>query len=256
MSYMAARKILVVEDDESLRRVMQVQLEKAGHKTAVAMDASQALEVLNRDAQDVLITDLNLPGMSGLELLKRVRTEHPETVTIVVTAYGTVTSAVDAMKAGAYDYVMKPVHSYELKVLVDRVLENKRLVEEVQVLRNNIDGKYGFESNVGHSPVLLRVLEAAARVANTSATVLIRGETGTGKEMLAKSIHHNSPRRDKPFVTINCGAIPRELLESELFGHVRGAFTGAVTHKVGKVEAAEGGTVFWTRSARCLPIYK
>jgi len=241
---MAARKILVVEDDESLRRVMQVQLEKAGHKTAVAVDASQALEVLNHEAQDVVITDLNLPGISGLELLKRVRTEHPETVTIVVTAYGTVTSAVDAMKAGAYDYVMKPVHSYELKVLVDRVLENKRLVEEVQVLRSSIDGKYGFETNVGHSPALLRVLEAAARVAHTSATVLIRGETGTGKEMLAKAIHHNSPRRDRPFVTINCGAIPRELLESELFGHVRGSFTGAVTHKVGKVESAEGGTVF------------
>src|SRR3954471_2465215 len=241
---MRLRKILVVEDDESLRRVMQVQLEKAGHKTAVAANANQALEVLNHEAQDVVITDLNLPGISGLELLKRVRTEHPETVTIVVTAYGTVTSAVDAMKAGAYDYVMKPVHSYELKVLVDRVLENKRLVEEVRTLRSSIDGKYGFESNVGHSPALLRVLESAARVAHTNATVLIRGETGTGKEMLARAIHHNSGRREKPFVTINCGAIPRELLESELFGHVRGAFTGAVTHKVGKVESAEGGTVF------------
>lgn len=241
---MALRKVLVVEDDESLRRVMQVQLEKAGHKATVAAEAGQALEILNREAQDVLITDLNLPGISGLELLKRVRTEHPETVTIVVTAYGTVTSAVDAMKAGAYDYVMKPVHSYELKVLVDRVLENKRLVEEVQGLRSTIDGKYGFESTVGHSPALLRVLDAAARVAHTSATVLIRGETGTGKELLAKAIHHNSPRRGKPFVTINCGAIPRELLESELFGHVRGAFTGAVTHKTGKVESAEGGTVF------------
>src|SRR3954462_1906168 len=163
---MRLRKILVVEDDESLRRVMQFQLEKAGHKTAVAANANQALEVLDHDAQDVVITDLNLPGMSGLELLKKVRAEHPETVTIVVTAYGTVASAVDAMKAGAYDYVMKPVHSYELNVLVDRVLENKRLVEEVQVLRSTIDGKYGFESNVGHSPVLLRVLEAAARVAH------------------------------------------------------------------------------------------
>src|SRR3954447_5356701 len=241
---MAARKILLVEDDESLRRVMQVQLEKAGHKTAVAVDASQALEVLNHEAQDVVITDLNLPGISGLELLKKVRTEHPETVTIVVTAYGTVTSAVDAMKAGAYDYVMKPVHSYELKVLVDRLIENKRLVEEVQGLRSSIDRKYGFESNVGHSPALLRVLESAARVAHTNATVLIRGETGTGKEMLARAIHHNSGRREKPFVTINCGAIPRELLESELFGHVRGAFTGAVTHKAGKVESAEGGSVF------------
>lgn len=236
--------ILVVEDDESLRRVMQVQLERAGYKTNVAGDVPQALEILQQERQDVVISDLNLPGLSGLDLLKKIRAEHPETATIIVTAYGTVTTAVDAMKAGAYDYLMKPVHPYELKALVARALENQRLIEEVGTLRRSIDQKFGFENIIGHSPALTRVLESASRVAQTNATVLIRGETGTGKELLAKAIHLNSPRRDRMFVTINCGAIPRELLESELFGHVKGAFTGALSHKKGRVEMADGGTVF------------
>jgi two-component system NtrC family response regulator len=241
---MRVNAILVVEDDESLRRVMQVQLEKAGHKTAIAGDVPQALEILQRERQDLVISDLNLPGSSGLDLLRRIRAEYPETTTIIVTAYGTVTTAVDAMKAGAYDYLMKPVHPYELKTLVDRALENQRLIEEVRTLRSSIDQKFGFENIVGRSPALTHVLESAARVAQTNATVLIRGETGTGKELLAKAIHLNSSRRDHMFVTINCGAIPRELLESELFGHVKGAFTGALNHKKGKVEMADGGTVF------------
>jgi two-component system NtrC family response regulator len=241
---MRAGTILVVEDDESLRRVMQVQLEKAGYKTTVAGDVSQALEVLQQEKQDIVISDLNLPGSSGLELLKRIRAEYPDTTTIIVTAYATVTTAVDAMKAGAYDYLTKPVQPYELNALVARALENQRLAEEVHTLRRAIDQKFGFENIVGQSPALMRVLESASRVAQTNATILIRGETGTGKEVLAKAIHVNSARRDRPFLIINCGAIPRELLESELFGHVRGAFTGALTHKKGKVEMADGGTVF------------
>ncbi|HEY7304965.1 MAG TPA: sigma-54 dependent transcriptional regulator [Bryobacteraceae bacterium] len=241
---MRAGTVLVVEDDESLRRVMQVQLEKEGYKTAVAGDVPQALEVLQQEKQDVVISDLNLPGSSGLELLKRIRVEYPETTTIIVTAYATVTTAVDAMKAGAYDYLTKPVQPYELNALVARALEKQRLAEEVQALRRTIDQKFGFENIIGQSPALMRVLEAAARVAQTNATILIRGETGTGKELLAKAIHLNSARRDRAFVIINCGAIPRELLESELFGHVKGAFTGALSHKKGKVEMADGGTVF------------
>jgi two-component system NtrC family response regulator len=223
---------------------MQVQLEKEGYKTAVAGDVPQALEVLQQEKQDVVISDLNLPGSSGLELLKRIRVEYPETTTIIVTAYATVTTAVDAMKAGAYDYLTKPVQPYELNALVARALEKQRLAEEVQALRRTIDQKFGFENIIGQSPALMRVLEAAARVAQTNATILIRGETGTGKELLAKAIHLNSARRDRAFVIINCGAIPRELLESELFGHVKGAFTGALSHKKGKVEMADGGTVF------------
>jgi DNA-binding NtrC family response regulator len=241
---MKTGKVLVVEDDESLRRVMQVQLERAGYKTAVSGDVPEALEILRLETQDVVITDLNLPGMSGLDLLKRIRAEYPETATIMVTAFGTVESAVDAMKAGAYDYLTKPVHPYELKALISRVLEKQHLTEEVRILRSSIDRKFGFENITGHSPALMHVLESAARVAQTDATVLIRGETGTGKELVAKAIHLNSPRRDRLFVTINCGAIPRDLLESELFGHVKGAFTGALTHKKGKIEIADGGTVF------------
>jgi two-component system NtrC family response regulator len=241
---MRVGKILVVEDDESLRRVMQVQLEKAGYKTAVAGDVPEALEILRLETQDVVISDLSLPGLSGLDLLNRVRAEYPHTVTVMVTAFGTVGSAVEAMKAGAYDYLTKPVHPYELRTLIGRVLEKQSLVEEIGTLRSSIDQKFGFENITGHSPALMHTLESAARVAQTDATVLIRGETGTGKELLAKAIHFNSPRRDRFFSTINCGAIPRDLLESELFGHMKGAFTGALTHKKGKIEIADGGTVF------------
>jgi two-component system NtrC family response regulator len=182
--------------------------------------------------------------VSGLELLKTVRAEYPETTVVLMTAFGTVETAVKAMKSGAYDYLTKPLHPYELKALINRALERSRLIDEVRMLRSSIDRKYGFEDILGRSNGLLHVLDEAAHVASTDATILIRGETGTGKELLAKAIHFNSPRRERPFVIINCGAIPRELLESELFGHVRGAFTGALTHKKGKVEAAEGGTVF------------
>jgi two-component system NtrC family response regulator len=228
----------------NLRRVMQAQIERVGCKVSVAGDVPEALEILNADAQDLVISDLNLPGQSGLDLLKIVRAQSPETTFVLITAYGSVETAVGAMKAGAYDYLCKPVHPYELRLLVNRVMERSRLIEEVKTLRGSVDRKYGFEDIIGQSKSLLRVLDAVAQVAPSDATVLIRGETGTGKELLARAIHFNSHRRNRPFVVINCGAIPRELLESELFGHVRGAFTGALTHRKGKVEMAEGGTVF------------
>ena len=237
-------RILVVEDDQIMRHATRVHLEKEGYETAAASDVSQALEILKASPHDLVITDLNLPGPSGLELLKRIRAEYPETPVIVITGYGTVETAVDAMKSGAYDYLAKPVHAYELKTLVNRALERRKLVEEVRSLRGAIDQKFGFESIIGRSGALMQVLDSAARVAQTDATVLVLGETGTGKELLAKAIHFNSPRRRRPFSVINCGAIPRDLLESELFGYVKGAFTGAVTHKKGKIEAADGGTVF------------
>ena len=241
---MGIGRILVVEDDESLRRVTQAQLEKCGYETAVACDVPEALEKLESEPRDLIITDLNLPGASGLELLKQVRLDYPETTVVVVTAYGTIETAVEAMKSGAYDYITKPVHPDELRAVVNRVLERRQLIEEVRVLRSSLDQKYGFENIIGRSSALLQVLDSASRVAHTDATVLILGETGTGKELLAKAIHFNSLRRERPFVVINCGAIPAELLESELFGHVKGSFTGAMTHKKGKVEMAEGGTLF------------
>jgi DNA-binding NtrC family response regulator len=237
-------RILVVEDDESLRRVTQSQLERSGHETSVAVDVGQALDMLRKEPQDLVLSDLNLPDFSGMELLKRVRAEYPDTAVIIITAYGTVETAVEAIKCGAYDYITKPVHPDELKALVNRALEHHRLIEEVRTLRGAIDRKFGFENIIGSSGTLMQVLDSAASVAHTDATVLILGETGTGKELLAKAIHAYSPRSQRPFVIISCGSIPRELLESELFGHIKGSFTGAYTHKKGKVELADGGTVF------------
>jgi two-component system NtrC family response regulator len=236
--------ILIVEDDENLRQVTKIQLDRAGYHTTAATDVPQALAFLSRSPVDLVITDMNLPGQSGLDLLKKIRSDYPETPVVIFTGYGTVATAVDAMKLGAFDYLTKPVHPYELKALVNRALERRRLLEEVSTLRSNIDRKFGFENFVGHSSGLLEVLDAASRAAHTDATVLIRGETGTGKDLLAKAIHFNSARAKKPFVVINCGAISHDLLESELFGYVKGAFTGAFVHKKGKVETADGGTLF------------
>jgi DNA-binding NtrC family response regulator len=237
-------RILVVEDDDTLRRVTQLHLEKKGYSTAAAGDAIQALKVLESQHQDLVLSDLHLPGMSGLELLKTIRAKYPETEVVMITAFGTVVTAVEAMKFGAYDYVTKPIHLYELSALVDRVFERVQLIEEIQLLRKNLDEKYGFDNVIGRSKAFLNILDQAARVAPSGATVLIQGETGTGKEVLAKCIHFTSLRREQPFVTINCAAIPKDLMESELFGHLRGSFTGALAHKKGKVEMADRGTLF------------
>jgi len=240
---MPAEKILIVEDDETLRNVMQLQLKKLGYETASAPNAEQALDILQKLPQDLIIADLNLPGMSGIELLKKIHSEYLGAAVIVMTAYATIQSAVEAMRCGAYDYITKPIEPYDLKAVVSRALDHHRLIDEVQVLRSCLDQKYGFENIIGSSGRLMHALDIAARVAPTDATVLIHGETGTGKELVAKSIHFQSARKDRPFVTINCAAIPRELLESELFGYVKGAFTGAITHKKGKAEIADGGTM-------------
>jgi two-component system NtrC family response regulator len=237
-------RILVVEDDDNLRRVTHAQLERCGYETSVAADAASALAFLEAQPVDLVLCDLNLPKMSGLELLSRIRSEYPDTSVVIITAFGTIETAVAAIKAGAYDYITKPVLPEALRALVNRVMERHRLIEEVSLLRSVFDDKSGFDHIVGRSSALLDVLDSASRVATTDATVLILGETGTGKELIARAIHLNSPRRDRPFVVINCGAIPAELLESELFGHVKGSFTGAFSHKKGKVEMAERGTVF------------
>jgi len=240
---MSSGRLLIVEDDEGLRQVLHIQLEHEGYETRSASSAEEALPILEKFPHQLVITDLNLPGASGIDLLKRVRLEYPETAVIVMTAFATVQTAVEAMKTGAYDYITKPIHPYELKALVKRSMDHCRLLEEVQVLRSCLDRKYGFEEIVGSSPNLLECLDVAARTAPTDATVLIYGETGTGKELVAKAVHFLSNRSEYPFITINCGAIPRELLESELFGHVKGSFTGALAHKKGKVEMADGGTI-------------
>ena len=241
---MSAEPVLIVEDDESLRLIVHTQLEKLGYVTTSANNAEQALEILGQTRHGLVITDLQLPGMSGIELLKRIQIDFAGLPVIVVTAFGTVQSAVNAMKAGAYDYITKPIHGYELNALVKCALNQHRLMNEVEKTRNGPHQNDGFDQISGTSDSLKRALDTAARVAPTDATVLILGETGTGKELLAKAIHLRSCRRERAFVTVSCGAIPKELLESELFGYTKGSFTGAVAHKKGKVEIADGGTLF------------
>jgi len=237
-------RILVVDDDDNLRWVLKTQLEDMGYAVSTAENGEDAFVAIEKDPPALVLTDLKMPGLSGMELVDRIRSEYPEVPSVIITAFGTIQSAVQAMRAGAYDYLTKPIDFEELALVVHRVLEHFRLVAEVRDLRASLDRKYGFENIIGHSEALLSLLDTAARAAQSESTILIHAETGTGKELLARAIHFNSRRREKPFITINCGAIPRELLESELFGHVKGSFTGAVAHKAGKVEMADRGTLF------------
>jgi two-component system NtrC family response regulator len=223
---------------------MQLQLEEAGYEVITASSAEEAITLADDQSPALVITDLKMPRSSGMDVLNSIRSEHPETTVVMITAFGSVQTAVEAMRSGAYDYITKPIDFQQLVLTVNRALEHQRLVEEVRILRSALDEKYGFESIIGHSRALLRVLEVASRVAQRDSTVLVRGETGTGKELLARAIHQNSRRKQQPFVTINSGAIPKELLESELFGYTKGSFTGAVAPKRGKVEMADGGTLF------------
>lgn len=241
---MSTPHILVVDDDASVQRVLRLQLEEAGYRVSAAGDAGAAEAILERERPKLVITDLMMPGTSGLDLLQHIKAGDVDTTVIIITAFGSVETAVSAMRSGAYDYITKPIDYDALILAVNRALERQNLLEEVRTLRSALDQRYGFENILGHSKALLRVLEMASRVAQHDSTVLIQGETGTGKELLARAIHHNSRRRNKPFATINCGAIPRELLEAELFGFMRGAFTGAHTAKPGKIEVADGGTLF------------
>ena len=240
---MKQNQILVVDDDSSLRRVMKMQLEEAGYEVSLASDGEEAWKMLQEEEPPLVITDLRMPT-TGLELLGRMTKQGLQTTVIVVTAFGTIETAVEAMRLGAYDYVTKPLDFEALVLVVHRAMERQKLIEEVRTLRSALDQRYGFEGIVGHSKGLLHVLNQAARVAQRDATILIQGETGTGKELVARAIHHNSRRGNRPFVSINCGAIPRDLVESELFGYVRGAFTGALANKSGRIESADGGTLF------------
>src|ERR1700761_8289901 len=240
---MRRNHILVVDDDSSLRRVMKMQLEEAGYEVSLAADGDEAWKMLREVEPQLIITDLKMPT-TGLELLGRVSQEGIQTTVIVLPAFVSIEPAVEAMKMGAYDYVTKPIDFEALVLIVHRAMERQNLIEEVRTLRSALDQRYGFSGIVGHSKGFLRVLDQAARVSQRHSTVLIQGETGTGKELVARAIHHNSRRSSGPFIAVNCGAIPRDLVESELFGYVRGAFTGAVTNKSGRFEAADGGTLF------------
>lgn len=237
-------KVLIVDDDTSLRRVLEYNLVEEGYDVVTAPEGIEGLRLFRERLPDLVITDLKMPGIDGFELLKTVKDEAPETQVVVITAFGAVETAVEAMKAGAYDYITKPFNRDELKLTVRKALQVKGLVRENRELREELSDRKEFHSIIGSSPEMEQVFQIVRKVADTEATVLVTGESGTGKELVARAIHTGSSRKNKPFVAINCAAIPRDLLESELFGHVRGAFTGAVRDKVGKFQMADGGTIF------------
>jgi len=236
--------VLVVDDDASLRRILEYNLEREGYAVASASTGMEALAKLKSKKFDLVLTDIKMPGMDGMDLLKKIRSNHPEVQVIVITAFGTIEMAVEAMKAGAFEYVTKPYNRDELKISVAKALRVKGLEEENTRLKKELSSKYGFENMIGDSPAMQKVFRIIEKVAETDAPVLITGESGAGKELVAKAIHYRGMGADRPFVAVNCAAIPKDLLESELFGHKKGAFTGAIKDRAGKFEIASGGTLF------------
>ncbi len=239
----ATSTILVAENEDSLRLTLSMLLRRAGYAVRDAPHGQAALEVLAKEPVDLVITDLRMEPVDGLEVLRAVKASSPQTEVLVLTGFGSIESAVEAMKLGAFEYLTKPFDREEMLLTVAKALERKSLLSEVRQLRAQVQERYAFGNIIGPSPRMQKVLDLVARVAESDATVLIEGESGTGKELVARALHHASRRRAGPFVAVNCGALPEPLLESELFGHVKGSFTGATMHKKGLFEEASGGTI-------------
>ncbi|OGW62450.1 MAG: Fis family transcriptional regulator [Nitrospirae bacterium RBG_16_64_22] len=237
-------RLLVVDDEESQRTLMEITLRKEGYQVDTAADGGQALELIRTVPYDVVLTDIKMPRADGIEVLKTAKEVSPETVVIMITAYASHETAVEAMKLGAKDYIPKPFKVVEIKAKIRSALEERALRAENRVLRQEISQRAGSRDFVGKSPGMQKIFELIEKVAEGRSTVLISGESGTGKELVARAIHAGSGRKDRPFVGINCGAVPENLLESELFGHMKGSFTGAVANKDGLFEVADGGTLF------------
>jgi DNA-binding NtrC family response regulator len=237
-------RVVIIDDEVNAAQALETLLREDGYEVAVAHDARSGLLILEKEDPDVVLTDLRMPGMDGLELLTKVKEIRPATMVVLMTAYGTVKTAVKAMKLGAEDYLSKPIDVEELEVVLQKTVERKRLLEETQSLRARLDEKYRFDNIVGESPEMLSVFKTIRQVAPSNASILLLGESGTGKELFAQSIHQNSPRKNRPFIKVACAALPETLLESELFGHEKGSFTGAVYARAGRFEAADGGTLF------------
>ncbi|MHC4476604.1 MAG: sigma-54-dependent transcriptional regulator [Planctomycetota bacterium] len=237
-------RLLVVDDEEIVRESLRDWLSSVGYKVVTAKCADEALEIIKAKKIKIMIADLIMPGINGIELMKQARTIVPTISTVIITAHGTIQTAIDAIREGAYDYIEKPFCPEKVELLIRNLVEHHNLVEENITLRQKIEDRYSFDGIIAKSPRMMKVFELIKTVAPTSATVLITGQSGTGKEVVARAIHRQSHRHDKPFIVTSCAALPETLLESELFGYEKGSFTGAVERRIGKFEAADKGTLF------------
>jgi len=237
-------RILIVDDEQSMREMLSIMLRKEGYDVLTAANGEMALNVLQNEIFDLVITDVRMGQVDGIEVLRAVKELSPETVVIMITAYASTETAVDAMKMGAYDYITKPFKNEEIRMVIQKALEKRRLRKENLLLKREIESRAGFENFLGKSEPMQRIFSIIRQVTDTRSTVLITGESGTGKELVARAIHSQGSRKNQPFISVNCSALPETLLESELFGYMKGAFTGAVANKQGLFEAANGGTIF------------
>ncbi len=238
------QRVLIIDDDETVRDVLQSFLANKGFEVTLAVDGQSGIDCIKSSSFDIILTDLIMPGINGIEILKKISTLNIKTPVLVITAFGTVQTAVEAMKLGAFEYVTKPFNLDEIMIVINKALNVSKLQKENIMLKMQLMKKYKFEGIVGDSPSMQVVYRLIEQIADTDSTVMILGDSGTGKELIAKTIHYNSSRSQGPFVPLNCAAIPRDLLESELFGHEKGAFTGAINTRIGRFELAQNGTIF------------
>jgi len=237
-------RILFVDDETEILSIVEQYLKGHGYRVTVSDNGARALELTRDKVFDIIFTDLKMPEVGGLDLLRSVKESSPETEVIILTGYGTVDSAVEALKLGSYDYLQKPIEFERLKIMIDRIIEKQTLQKENILIKKRLRDRYQYDGLVGASEKIREIYTIVDRISQASPTVFIQGESGTGKELAANVIHQNSDRKDKPFIAVNCGAIVGNLLESELFGHLKGAFTGAIRDNVGLFKAADGGTIF------------
>jgi len=237
-------RIIVVDDEPGMREFLEIMLQKDGYAIDTAADGSEAIDKIEENLFDLAIVDIQMPVLNGIEVLKKINEKSPDTTVIMITAYASHETAIEAMKLGAYDYITKPFKIDEIKLVIKKALDKKKLERENTRLRKELETQYGFGNIIGRSPSIVKVFELIKRVAELNVNVLIAGESGTGKELVARAVHYSGSRRDNPFVPVNCGAIPEQLMESELFGYKKGAFTGAVRDKIGLFVEADNGTIF------------
>ena len=237
-------KILVADDEQSMREFLEIMFKKEGYHVSLAPNGEEVLKLAEKEIFDLVLLDIRMPRLDGISVLKKLKAISPETIVIMITAYASADTAIKAMKEGAYDYITKPFKVEEIKLIIKNALEKKNLQQENILLKQVVRDRYHFDNIIGQSSKMLALYDLLEKVAPTKTNILITGESGTGKELVAKAMHYNSPRKDKPFVTLNCGAIPESLIESELFGHMKGAFTDAIATKKGLFELADEGTIF------------